>query len=941
MKIFTPSINFFGKLSFQKKIVVMMIAVLLPFIMPSYVTYKSFFNNLNLVKKEIIATKYLKVFKELLVLIPKHRGMMEGFLKGEKGFEKDIKKNEKKVDYLFQKIKLLDKKSDLFITDTKRYKKIKKLWEKVKIENIKNKDISFEIHTNIVRNIINYLKYISYILNIRQDKGASNQYIISLLFDTIPKIEEYLGRVRGTITTITIQQNFSEENIEKVHNMKALLFAELKFFSDVIGNIELYEKNKVLKDKFINLKENILNLILITEEIVHQKKVVPPKKYFNQASNVINNIDQFYTFLLNHFQKNLKIKEKKEIEKIILLSISLLFVFLVTNYLFLGFYFSISKPLEKFKKVIHKLLTGNYSVSVDVNTQDEMRNIAFAFNEMIKKIKRNINFLNGYKLALDGATLVTKGDIEGKITYANKEFLKVTGYKLEEILNRPHSILKDPLTPESIYKNLWDTILDKKVWRGILKIKTKDGKTLVTKSTIVPILDENKNIKEFVAIRTDITELIKAQEKIKRMLYFDNLTFLPNRVKLLEDLKKEKPYGIAILNIDDFRQLNDVFGYEAGNFVLKKCAEILKSFQTKDCKVYKLSSDEFALIFFKKKEKEKMLEKVLNVINILEKYNYIYEGYNLKILLRAGVGVIENGNENIEKILLDADTSVKEAKIKKKKVIYYKESESALKEYIKKLEWVDKIKDAINNDKIVPYFQPILNNKTKKIEKYEVLVRLIDKEGKIVSPFFFLDIAKEAKLYNDITKIMIKKSFEVFKDRKEELSINLSVQDILDKDTSKFIIDMIQKYNMENRGELEKEEKQGLTNFVIEITESEEVENYDLIAEFIKKIKEYGGQAAIDDFGTGYSNFVYILNMGIDYLKIDGSLIKNILIDERSETLVKAIVHFTRELGIKTIAEFVSDKEIQEKVEKMGVDYSQGYFISEPVPKEKLSPSQL
>jgi len=231
--------------------------------------------------------------------------------------------------------------------------------------------------------------------------------------------------------------------------------------------------------------------------------------------------------------------------------------------------------------------------------------------------------------------------------------------------------------------------------------------------------------------------------------------------------------------------------------------------------------------------------------------------------------------------------------------------------------WAVRIKNALNDDRIVPFYQAIYNTKTKKIEKYECLVRLIGKDGKVYSPFYFLDIAKKSRQYLLITKKVIEKSFEYFKDKDFEFSINLTLEDIIDKNMREFILKKLHEYNIGHK-------------VVFEIVESEEIVDFDEINEFIANVRELGCKIAIDDFGSGYSNFAYLIKLKADYIKIDGSLIKDILTNKNSEEIVSTIINFSKKQGFKTIAEFVSSKELFDKISELGIDYVQGYYIGEP-----------
>jgi len=186
-----------------------------------------------------------------------------------------------------------------------------------------------------------------------------------------------------------------------------------------------------------------------------------------------------------------------------------------------------------------------------------------------------------------------------------------------------------------------------------------------------------------------------------------------------------------------------------------------------------------------------------------------------------------------------------------------------------------------------------------------------------------LEVAKSSRLYPEITKTVISKACKTFAKRSEKFSINLSIEDILNVSTIEFLIQETKKYNLEKQ-------------LVVEILESEGIDNYEFVINVIENLKTNGVEIAIDDFGTGYSNFAYLISLDINTLKIDGSLIKDIDTNPSSKVIVKSIVSFAKELNIITVAEFVSSKEIYEVIKEIGVDLAQGYYFSEPISLEQL-----
>ena len=526
-----------------------------------------------------------------------------------------------------------------------------------------------------------------------------------------------------------------------------------------------------------------------------------------------------------------------------------------------------------------------------------------------RDLKKENHILKQYKEAVEESNIISKADLKGNITYVNDKFCEVTLYSREEILDKPHSLLKGESSKE-IFKNLWETISSKNTWHGVLKNRRKDGEFYYVNIIIKPILDENNEIIEYIAIRHEITDLIHKSEELEKSLREDFLTKEGNRFKLLEDIKKSKRPSLALLDINRFGEINDFYGYDIGDEVLRIVAKTFRKFIGNKYSLYRIYSDEFAILA-DNEDKEHFIRFIKQISDSLSLNPLRIKGKEIYIQISYSISFEEKNT-----LKKTANMIKKYAKTNKDVVIYDKNLEIE-KIYEKNIMWTTKLKKAFENDNIVPYYQAIFNIKTNKIEKYEALVRLIDEDGIAISPYYFLDIAKKSKQYLKLTKRVIKKSFEYFKDKNFEFSINLTLEDIKSKSISTYILDMLVEYNIASK-------------VVFEIVESEGIEDFVEVNSFIDKVRELGCQIAIDDFGSGYSNFEYLIKLNADYIKIDGSLIKDILINKNSEEIVITLVDFARRQGLKTIAEFVSNKDIFEKVKDLGIDYAQGYYISEP-----------
>ncbi|MFW3426400.1 EAL domain-containing protein [Aliarcobacter butzleri] len=528
-----------------------------------------------------------------------------------------------------------------------------------------------------------------------------------------------------------------------------------------------------------------------------------------------------------------------------------------------------------------------------------------------KKLKKENHILKQYNEATKDSNIISTSDLKGNITYVNDKFCEVSLYAYEEVIGKPHSIVRGEEDDE-IFQQLWETIKNKKVWYGVLKNRKKNGEFYWVNINIRPILNEKDEIIEYVAIRHEITDLVLKTEELKRNLRLDSLTNIGNRYKLIEDVSKSVNPCISILDIVSFSDVNDFFGYKTGDSVLKIVARKIEELliDKENYKVYRDHSDTFCIVA-ENEDRDKFIKNIDEISKTIGKVPIVIKSRELYVQLSYVFSFESKEN------LLETANIIKRYSHANKNIIIYDKALELEKDYEKNIFWTLKIKKALDEDKIVPYFQPIYNLKTNKIEKYEALVRLIDGNN-VISPYYFLDISKKSKQYLQLTKTMIQKTFDYFKDKDFEFSINLTFEDIKSEYISSFIIELLKEYKIGHR-------------VVFEIVESEEIDNFRKINEFFVTIREYGCKIAIDDFGSGYSNFEYLAKLNVDYIKIDGSLIKDILINKSSQNIVSMLVNFAKGQKVKTIAEFVSNKDILNKVRELGIDYVQGYYIKEPI----------
>lgn len=561
-------------------------------------------------------------------------------------------------------------------------------------------------------------------------------------------------------------------------------------------------------------------------------------------------------------------------------------------------------------------IVRDISERVKAEEQLEMinRRLEEAVEEKTAELQKSIAFLEGHKKAMDAGNIVSKSDLKGNITYVNDRFCQVTGYTKEEVMGKPHSIVRHPDTEEAVFADLWATIKSKKMWQGTLKNRKKDGSHYWVDINILPILDDRGEIFEYIAVRHDITELVEQRRLLEKIATTDALTGFGNRYKLLGDITRAPNPSLALINLDNFREINDFYGHAFGDLLIKKVARTISDLiRDKEAKkLYRLHADEFAILNCSM-ENNHFTERIREIIDSVAMTNYVINNEEISMQLTASLSF----DANKAGLFTGADMMMKRAKKTQQSLVIYDETLSLDEEYQNNILWAKKLRSAIHEDRLVPFYQPIVNNATGEWEKYECLVRLIDEEGTVISPYFFLDIAKRTKHYLSLTKAVIDHAFETFKSHEAEFSINLTIKDIMDEEVRHYIFSKLEQYGIGNR-------------LVFEIVESEGITNYSAVIRFIEQIKAYGCRIAIDDFGSGYSNFQYLMKLQADYIKIDGSLIRELDTDTHARIIVSNIVRFAKDLGIPTIAEFVKDETISRAVADLGIEYSQGYHFGEP-----------
>lgn len=731
-------------------------------------------------------------------------------------------------------------------------------------------------------------------------------------------------------------------------------------------------KEKLKKDILIN-KENISKKLINIEEKVKKKRSLLEK--FKAYNSILNNSYRYISVLNEEVMEKQTIEDKKR--QILLSKLFANVMALKLNEIerkeqraliqriesqggnsseIINDFINHSKIIMKFDGKLKKLLERTQKLNIDTHFQEFsdvtdkyfrtiiyigtaitifMISLVIIFAALIwrfnvKQIqdKRDLKKFKRSVEESDNIVLIT--DKKNRVTYVNDTFEKITGYSKDEIIGEDPRILSSGKHDKHFYDDLRSSLNRGKKWSGEFVNRKKDGSLFYEKTTITPILDSNGEAESFIAIKLDVTKDKEYQKKIEEKnieitnrYYTDSLTDLKNRNCLLDDLAEHNIGVLILVNIDNFNEFKFFYGIEASDELIVQTGKLLKtlSYGIGDSILYKLDGDEFCFW----SEDLSLLNEIDNVMkNLYEEiatHSFFINKQEVHITATLGVSYYYFTEQtNVNDLIIHGDLAHRYAKQNKLPYAVFKPEDKMEDFYRDNLIWTQKITEALDESRIITYYQPIVDC-NEKIISYETLVRLVERDGTVVSPFKFLDTAKKSNQYTKITKRVIQQAFKTFDKQDIRFSINIDFEDIDSQEVRDLLREKLQTSNKPE-------------NFTAEILESDSISNYEKVEDFIKELKEFGCKIAIDDFGSGYSNFERVVKLDVDYIKIDGSILKNIDKDENMKKIAESIVHFAKKINKEIVGEFVSTEEIFNESKKLDIDYFQGYYFREP--KESL-----
>jgi len=556
--------------------------------------------------------------------------------------------------------------------------------------------------------------------------------------------------------------------------------------------------------------------------------------------------------------------------------------------------------------------------------------------------KRKEIELNLKKLSLaveQSPNLVVITNTQGIIEYVNHKITELTGYIPEEVIGKLPSIFRSDNTSDSVHRELWATITSGQEWRGVMQNQKKNGEIYWAQESIAPVKDNNDVITHYVAIQEDVTTARALSEKLSFQAEHDPLTGLINRQAFEQRLERvvetaksnDSEHALCYLDLDQFKIVNDSCSHAAGDELLRQLSkEFSQTIRYRDT-LGRLGGDEFAVLMehCSLQQAQRTAEKILDTV---AQFQFGWENKSFRIGVSIGLVPITRHSAGIGDLLKQADIACYAAKDagRNRIHVFHQHDDEYIQQHHGEMDWVSKINKALEQDRFILYAQAIAPLRTGLEPHYEILIRMLDDNDEIINPGAFLPTVERYHLSQKIDRWVVHNTFNWIKDNPDRyqkntvFSVNLSGQNLGDELLLKFIYDEFNTTGISYK------------NICFEITETAAILNLSAASDFIESLKNAGCKFSIDDFGSGLSSFDYLKKLPVDYLKIDGIFVKDIIDDPVDLALVKSINDIGHVMGKQTIAEFVENQEILDELNKIGVDFAQGYHLDKPKPLSEL-----
>ena len=566
---------------------------------------------------------------------------------------------------------------------------------------------------------------------------------------------------------------------------------------------------------------------------------------------------------------------------------------------------------------------------------------ARAANELLKAkqgVEEAYGELSTYIQAIDQHAIVSVTDEHGLIIQANDKFIEVSGYSREELLGQDHRILSSGTHEKVFFKDLISTLKRGEIWRGVICNRSKSGTLNWADSTIMPMQRVAGAAVRYISIRIDITERVKAEQRMLSMATHDALTNLANRALLRDRIQKALESGrrshamaaVLFIDLDQFKAINDSLGHDVGDALLIEVAKRLTACVREEDTVARQGGDEF-IVFMPHIEETRSAAVVADKLVRTLAAPFHIRSHDLYISSSIGIAIFPEDGLDVDTLLKNSDTAMYQVKeAGRNHFLFF--APAMNRAAVERFALGTDLRRAIERNELLLHFQPIVGVNSGEIEALEVLLRWQHPSHGLVPPLKFIPLAEASGLIVGIGEWVMRTACMQLNEWQERgflvpcLAINLSAIQVHDRSIVESISGILAETGVA-AGHIE-----------FEITEGSLMKNTDEVLNTLKQLSDIGLKMSIDDFGTGYSSLSYLKRLPIDTLKIDRSFVMDIKDDPDDEAIVAAVIALARSLNLKVIAEGVETQEQLAFLRQQGCDQYQGFFFSKPKSATDIEP---